>query len=94
MDEHEKHGPSYRQYAIVFAGLAVLTAITVAVSYSSLAESTRVAIAFTIAGVKTLMVAMIFMHLRFESRPIVVFAIMPVLVAMIFILAIAPDIGK
>lgn len=94
MDEHAKHGPSYRHYAMVFGGLAVLTALTVAISYSSLTEGTRVVLAFTIAGLKTLMVALIFMHLRFESRPIVVFAIMPVLLAVLFILAISPDIGK
>jgi caa(3)-type oxidase subunit IV len=94
MNEHSKRRPSSRDYALVFGGLAFLTALTVAISYTGLSEGARTVLALSIAGVKTTMVALIFMHLRFEKRPIVVFAIMPVLIALIFIAAISPDIGR
>jgi caa(3)-type oxidase subunit IV len=94
MKEHVAHGPSYRDYVAVFAGLAVLTAATVALSYSGLAEGLRHFLAFTIATAKAVLVGMIFMHLRFDRRLIVACAVTPVVLAILFILAIAPDIGK
>ncbi len=94
MSEHAKHGPSSKDYAMIFAALAVMTAITVGISYTSLGEGTKTILAFTIATIKTVLVALIFMHLKFEKRPIVIFAIAPVLIALLFIVAIAPDVGK
>ena len=93
MTENEYHGPSYKKYVMVFAGLALLTAGTVLVSYTGLSESMRSLVAFLIAGVKTLMVASIFMHLRYEPWTLVVFAVAPLLLVVLFILAIAPDVG-
>ena len=93
MTENEYHGPSYRKYVMVFSGLAVLTAATVMISYTGLSDSARSLVAFLIAGVKALMVALIFMHLKYEPRTIVLFAVAPLLLVVLFILAIAPDIG-
>jgi cytochrome c oxidase subunit 4 len=91
---HAKHRPSTRDYFLIFAALAVMTTITVLVAYSSLGEGVKTTLAFVIATIKAILVALIFMHLRFEKRPIVIFAIAPVLIALLFIVAIAPDIGK
>ncbi len=91
---HAKHRPSSKDYALIFTALAVLTGITVGISYSSLGEGAKTNLAFVIASLKAVMVALIFMHLRFEKRPIVIFAIAPVLIALLFIVAIAPDVGK
>ncbi len=93
MTENEYHGPSYKKYVMVFTGLALLTAGTVLVSYTGLSDSMKSLVAFLIAGVKTLMVALIFMHLKYEPRTILVFAVAPLLLVVLFILAIAPDIG-
>ena len=93
MTEHEHHGPTTKNYIMVFVALAVLTTITVLISYSPLGAGTKEFFAFAIATIKTLLVASIFMHLRFEPRTIVIFAISPVLLALWFILAIKPDIG-
>lgn len=93
MNEHEHHGPTTTTYLMVFGVLAVLTTLTVVISYSGMADKTKEILSFVIAGAKALLVALIFMHLRFESRIIAVFAIVPVLLAILFILAISPDIG-
>ena len=93
MTEHEHHGPSYKTYIMVFIGLAILTGMTVLISYSGFAEGTKEFLAFAIATVKAFMVALLFMHLRYEPRTIIIFAIAPVVLAIIFILAISPDIG-
>lgn len=93
MTEHTHRGPAYKDYLLVFAGLAVLTATTVMISYTGLGEGPRTFLSFAIAAVKTLLVASIFMHLRFEPRTIVIFAITPVVLAIIFMLAISPDVS-
>ena len=93
MSEHVSHGPSYKALSIIFGSLLTLTAITVALSYAGLSEGTSLFIAFLIASVKTLLVATIFMHLKFESKTIIIFAVVPVLLAILFIAAISPDIS-
>jgi|SoiMethySBSTD1v2_1073268.scaffolds.fasta_scaffold524940_2 cytochrome c oxidase subunit 4 len=67
------HVPSLRSYVASFVALLVLTGMTVAAAYVDLgAMSTLVAI--TIAGVKALIVALWFMHLRATGRLTWVFA--------------------
>jgi cytochrome c oxidase subunit 4 len=78
---------------MVFVALGVLTAITVGISYAGFGAKLSEFLAFTIASLKALIVAMLFMHLRWEPRTIIIFAIAPVVLAIIFMLAISPDIG-
>ena len=92
MSEHAKH-PSTRDYLTVFAALAVLTSITVAISYTGMGQGIREVFALLIATVKMVLVASLFIHLRFEPRIIVVFALAPLVLALFFILAIHPDVG-
>jgi caa(3)-type oxidase subunit IV len=95
MNEHAAHhGPSYRHYVAIFVSLAILTAATVLISYSGLAMNVRTTLAFIIAAIKAVLVGLIFMHLRFERRTIVIFAVSPILLAFVFILAIAPDVAR
>ncbi|MEE9270962.1 MAG: cytochrome C oxidase subunit IV family protein [Candidatus Krumholzibacteria bacterium] len=93
MTEHAKHRLSSKDYVMVFLGLMVLTGLTVALSYTGLGEGMRTFLAFAIASAKALLVALLFMHLRFEPRPIIIFAVTPVVLAVLFILAISPEVG-
>ncbi len=92
MTEHA-HGPTSKSYVMVFAALVVLTSVTVGIANTGLAPGVKTFLAFAIATIKVLLVATIFMHLRYEKWTIVVFAVVPVLLAILFILAISPDIG-
>ncbi len=67
-EEVKKH---VRVYVAVFAALAVLTVVTVAVSYLELPTSTAIALALLIATVKGSLVALYFMHLISEQKAIV-----------------------
>ena len=91
MSDHAHHGPSLKQYAAIFASLLVLTTATVALSKTGMGAGVRTFLAFAIASVKALLVALIFMHLKYEKRTIVVFAIAPIILAILFIVAIGPD---
>ncbi len=57
-------------YVMVFAALAVLTVVTVAISYLQLPTSYAIGIALVVATVKASLVALYFMHLISEEKVI------------------------
>lgn len=61
---------SVRTYMMVFGALAVLTAVTVGVSYLHLSFAGAVAVALLVASVKASLVALYFMHLKGEVKAI------------------------
>ena len=61
---------SVRTYMMVFGALAVLTVVTVAVSYLHMALTPAVVLALIIATLKASLVALFFMHLKGEVRSI------------------------
>jgi cytochrome c oxidase subunit 4 len=61
---------SIRTYMVVFASLAALTALTVAVSYLELSTGMGIFVALVIAAVKASLVAAFFMHLIDERQAI------------------------
>jgi cytochrome c oxidase subunit 4 len=67
---------AYRTYIIVWISLLILTAVTWGVSYVNLGMG-NVAVALLIASVKAALVALFFMHLRYENRLVWAFAILP-----------------
>ncbi len=68
MSTQTVHIDSVRTYALVFAGLLALTAVTTAVAYVDLGPFSVVA-ALAIAVCKMLLVALFFMHVR-HSTPL------------------------
>jgi cytochrome c oxidase subunit 4 len=71
------HGTGYGIYVAVWAGLLVLTGATVAVSYFDLGLL-NVVVALLIASAKASLVALFFMHLKFESKLVWTFALVPI----------------
>jgi len=65
IEEIKKH---LRVYYMVFGALAVLTVVTVAVSYLHLSTSLAIGAALAIATVKSSLVAGFFMHLVSEKK--------------------------
>jgi cytochrome c oxidase subunit 4 len=70
--DYEAHdGPRHpepRQYVTIAVVLAVITAIEVAVYYISSIKDLLVPMLVTMSVIKFLLVALWFMHLRFDSR--------------------------
>ena len=66
-EEIQKH---IRTYMMVFATLAVLTVVTVGISYLHLSTGAAIALALTVAIVKGSLVALYFMHLISEEKAI------------------------
>jgi cytochrome c oxidase subunit 4 len=77
-------------YIRVFAALAVLTMITVGVSYLHLATVPAVVLALSIAILKASLVALFFMHLAGERK--IIYAILALTVFFFVFLLIYPSI--
>ena len=66
--EELAHHPSPRKYVNIAVILAIVTAIEVAIYYVPSLESVLVPTLLALAVIKFIMVAMYFMHLKFDSR--------------------------
>lgn len=67
-DEELAHHPSPRQYVVVAVVLAVITAIEVAIYYITAFEDFLVPSLIGFSFLKFVLVALWFMHLRFDSH--------------------------
>jgi cytochrome c oxidase subunit 4 len=86
-----KEGDSgIRTYIVVWGALVVLTAVTVVVSYVHLGMM-NVVVALLVASVKASLVALFFMHLRYENRLVWGFALTPVFFLILIIAGTLSD---
>jgi cytochrome c oxidase subunit 4 len=67
---------SYQTYVFVWLSLLALTVLTWLVSYVPLGLM-NVTVAMVIASVKAMLVALFFMHLRYENKLVWAFALFP-----------------
>jgi len=86
----KEHDSGARTYIVVWAALVVLTAVTVAVSYVHLGMM-NVVVALLIASAKASLVALFFMHLRYENRLVWGFALTPVFFLILIIAGTLTD---
>jgi len=90
MSEHgaEHIQKQVRIYIAVFAALAALTLITVAVSYLHLSIASHITLALLIAILKASLVALFFMHLISERR--VIYYVLSLVFVMFFMVMWVP----
>ena len=81
-------GRKQPRYMAVFGGLAVLTAIEVAVAFMGFERRATVILLIGFAIWKALLVALYFMHLRWESRSLKVLAVAPFIPATIMVIVV------
>jgi len=79
-------------YIKVFYVLLVLTIVEVAIVYLGLPRMLLVALLVIFAVWKASLVAMHFMHLKFEKRTLAVVALAPFVLCVFLILMLMPDI--
>src|SRR3989454_8702951 len=78
-------------YMAIFWYLAILTVIEIAVIYMPLAKLTIGVLLSALALSKAVLVAMYFMHLRFETRTLGMVAITPLVIARLLVFVLLPD---
>src|SRR5678816_2691506 len=80
-------------YVLVFFALVGLTIVTVAVAMKRFEpEMVNVLIALAIASVKGSLVALYFMHLKYEGKLIYLIFIVPLCFSVLLVCALIPDI--
>ncbi len=78
-------------YMAIFWYLAILTVIELAVIFMPLGKVTIGGLLCALALAKAALVAMYFMHLRFEARTMGMIAVTPLVIATLLIFLLLPD---
>lgn len=80
-------------YVGIWVWLVVLLAVSLAAVYLPFSQTATIIVIFAVAVVKAFLVAVNYMHLRFERRLIHAIAIVPVLLFLVMTLILLPDIA-
>jgi cytochrome c oxidase subunit 4 len=78
-------------YIAVFVWLAALTAVEVGVVYLPLTKLAQAAILVVLAFTKAALVALYFMHLKFERRTMLIVAVTPVILCVFLMFMLIPE---
>lgn len=78
-------------YMAVFGALAVLTVVEVGVAFIGFARSATILILVGLAIWKATLVALYYMHLRFEPPRLVLMVLAPLPLALILVVAVLTD---
>jgi cytochrome c oxidase subunit 4 len=86
-ESHDK-GPSYMA---IFWYLAILTVIEIAVIFLPIAKLLIGILLVSLAVAKAALVALYFMHLRFETRTLGLIALTPLVIGSLLVIVLLPD---
>src|SRR5262245_25406926 len=82
-----------RRYLQVFAWLAILTAIEIAVIYLPISHFVIGVMLVMLAASKAALVALFYMHLANEKRTLTYIALTPAFLCVLLVFALLPDLG-
>lgn len=78
-------------YMLVFGALAVLTAIEVGIAFLGFDRTVTIVVLIALAIWKALLVAMYYMHLRFEPLRLVVMVMAPFPLAVLLVMVVLQE---
>src|SRR5712692_6440544 len=84
-------GHKHPNYMAIFWYLAILTVVEIAVIYMPLAKLTIGVLLCALVMTKAALVAMYFMHLRFEASTLGWIAVTPLAIATLLVFVLLPD---
>jgi cytochrome c oxidase subunit 4 len=79
------------KYMLVFAGLAILTAIELGVAFLGFSEIATILILLALAVWKAMLVALYYMHLRWEPRRLYLMVLAPLPLAVILVMVVLTE---
>lgn len=83
MAEHEQHSVSYKLYFKTWVWLLVLTATALGLGYAPMNERLKAVLLVCTTLAKILVIASIFMHLRYERLNLILLTFVPLILAII-----------
>ena len=92
MEDHQSHSISTKTNIVIWISLLILTFLSVEASFAEF-RWFAVGVALFIATAKALIVAIYFMHLKFDSKILSVMAAVTILVFLTFIILTFIDYG-
>src|ERR1051325_10967297 len=81
--EHGGHGISYKTYFMTWVWLLVLTALALGLGYAPINERLKAFLLVCTTLAKILVIAAIFMHLRYERINLILLTFVPLILAVI-----------
>lgn len=87
----EAQGHAHPNYWAVWAGLAILTVFELGVAFLPWAKQVLILLLLAMAIWKALLVGLYFMHLRYEGNRMRIFAIAPLPLTIIIIIAVLTE---
>jgi caa(3)-type oxidase subunit IV len=95
-DEHAHHGPNLQVYMVIGLALSIFTAVSFIVNGMVRANWIEATLGFAIilgvAVVKTLLVALYFMHLKYDWRKVGFFIVPALILGAMWYFVFMPDI--
>lgn len=89
--EPAHEGPSFKAYIVVFVALSVFTALSFLVNWTLGQNQTSMMIILCIAVIKAVLVALIFMHLKFDWSKLYFIVIPVMILTVMLIIVLLPD---
>ena len=83
MSDHEQHSVSYKLYFMTWFWLLVLTASALGLGYAPINEHLKAFLLVCTTLAKILVIAAIFMHLRYERLNLILLTFVPLVLAII-----------
>jgi cytochrome c oxidase subunit IV len=80
-------------YIAIWIYLAVLTVLELIVAYAPIPKAAMVGGLIGLAWAKAVLVAMYFMHLRFERRSLAIIAVIPIILITFLTFMLVPDLS-
>lgn len=86
--EHSTESHPQPRYLLVWGGLALLTAVEVGAAFVGLPRKVTIIVLVALAIWKALLVALYFMHLKYEPHGLRIIALAPILPAILLVVII------
>jgi len=83
VSDHEQHSISYKLYFMTWVWLLVLTAAALGLGYAPINEKLKAFLLVCTTLAKILVIAAIFMHLRYERLNLILLTFVPLVLAII-----------
>ena len=82
-EHHDQHAITYKTYILTWVWLLVLTALALGVGYTNINEKLKAFLLVCTTLAKILVIAAVFMHLRYERVNLILITFAPLILAVI-----------
>ena len=89
--QHDSHAIAYKTYFITWVWLLVLTSLALGIGYAPMNETLKAFLLVCTTLAKILVIAAIFMHLRFERINLVLITLVPLILSIILFAFTFPE---